>query len=274
MPELPEVEATRRLLARWIGRATITRAQAHDARRVLAGSPAAFARALAGRAVTRVGRRGKWLRIELAGGASLYSHLGLTGRWVKRAATEEALPWERVRLDVKKGRRTTSVRYVDPRRFGRLVVARAEPREWKQLGPDPLADGIDVAALAETLARRKLSVKEVLMDQTVLAGVGNIQATEALWRAKIDPRSKAARVTKNDVRTIARAILWTIRRTLADLAKDGEALAYVQDAGGKNPFLVYGRKGEKCPRCRTTIVRVVLGGRGTTLCPRCQVRRA
>lgn len=273
MPELPEVETARRLLARWVGGATIERARAHDARRVLVGSAAGFARALAGQKVERVGRRGKWLRLELDGGASLFSHLGLTGRWVKRPAAEPAVPWERVRLDVSKRGRTTSVRYVDPRRFGRLVVSRTELREWKRLGPDPLSDGIDVEALATALSRRKVSVKEALMDQAVLAGVGNIQATEALWRAKLDPRSRSNRVTKADVRAIARAILWTIRRTLADAAKDGDEIGYVQDAGGRNPFRVYGRKGEPCPRCRAKLVRVVVGGRGTTLCPRCQVRR-
>jgi formamidopyrimidine-DNA glycosylase len=102
------------------------------------------------------------------------------------------------------------------------------------------------------------------MDQSVLAGVGNVQATEALWKARIDPRSKASSVSKRDITAIAAGLRWTFRRTLVNLAKG--------DAAVKNPFRVYGRKGEPCPRCGARLENVVLGGRTTTFCPHCQSR--
>lgn len=281
MPELPEVEIARRHLSRWIGGATVVRAVAPDAGGILDGSPAAFASALAKHVVKKVERRGKWLRLELAKKAEkgaervlLFSHLGMTGKWVKRDATAPDERWERARIDVEKAGKKSSVRYVDPRRFGRMAVSRSDIASWSDLGPDPLADGIDVKRLVEKLGRRKLSVKEVLMDQSVLAGVGNIQATEALWRAKIDPRSRADALTPADVRTIARGIEWSIARTLADAEKHGDEIGYVSDADGDNPFTAYGRKGERCPRCRDLFIRYDLGGRTTTSCPGCQMKRA
>jgi formamidopyrimidine-DNA glycosylase len=103
------------------------------------------------------------------------------------------------------------------------------------------------------------------MDQTVLAGVGNIQAIEALWKAGVDPRSRAAALETGDVRRIASGLRWTIKRTLADLAKNG------MDEG-ESPFRIYGRKGEPCPRCGEALERIILGGRTTTFCPGCQRR--
>ena len=100
------------------------------------------------------------------------------------------------------------------------------------------------------------------MDQTVLAGVGNIQAIEALWKAGIDPRCKAGSVSMSDLEAIASGLRWTIQRTLGDLEKSG--------LGAENPFCIYGRQGEPCPRCGRTLERVVLGGRTTTFCPGCQ----
>jgi len=280
MPELPEVEMARRQLSRWIGGGTVRAAHVVDGRGIVEGSPAATERslrALTGSRLARVERRGKWLRLAFEtkkGVESLvFSHLGMTGRWSKRAEDDPTERWERVRIDVERRGKRVSARYVDPRRFGQLVVAREDIAAFAGLGPDPLIDGVDAEALAEVLARRRLSVKEVLMDQTVLAGIGNIQATEALWRARIDPRSPGQALSSADVKAIVRGIRWTLERTLRDSEADGDDLRYVQDAGGDNPFSIYGRAGEPCPRCKTTLIRVVLGGRTTALCPGCQARR-
>src|SRR5262249_44493416 len=151
------------------------------------------------RVVERIERRGKWLRIGLDDGARLFAHLGMTG-WFE-AATPGAPPlrFERVQFDLEREaarslgapppKPRSRVVYVDARRWGRLVLARDDTATWRALGPDPLADGIDVDALAAKLARTKRSIKVALLDQRVLAGVGNIHAIEALWRARIDPRS-------------------------------------------------------------------------------------
>lgn len=277
MPELPEVEHTRRNLEAWLGGAKIVRVHASDVRPIRPVPAAAFARALEGRVVRAVDRKGKWLRLSFDDTTKLFVHLGMTG-WFEHgseapsgnphpSADGDLFRFERVRFEVRRPRRkaTEIVAYVDPRRWGQLLLADDDTAAWKALGPDPLADGIDLDRLAQRLARRKkLSVKEALMDQSVLAGVGNIQAMEALWKAKIDPRSAASAIDRKDLRAIVRGLSWTIMRTLADLA--------LGDDGAKNPFAIYGRKGEACPRCRAILERFDLGGRTTTMCPACQRR--
>lgn len=264
MPELPEVEYARKNLQRWLRGGTVVAARAFDAVVMRPRAPRTLSRDLRGRRVERVERRGKWLRISLSGDAFLFSHLGMTGRWVKRDATGEArVPWERARIDVERRGRRVRVSYVDPRKFGRLVFAKEDIAAWRALGPDPLSHGIDATKLAAAFARRgRRSIKEALMDQSLLAGIGNIQATEALWRARIDPRSKAGALTARHVGAIVRGLRWTIDRTLADLEAG--------DGGSDDPFAVYGHARQPCPRCGTTLVRTVLGGRSTTYCPGCQ----
>jgi formamidopyrimidine-DNA glycosylase len=251
MPELPEVEHARRCLERWLAGATVTRA---------------FSGALVGQRVLEVSRRGKWLRLTLSEGARVFSHLGMTGRWLRRRPQEPRERWERGRLDAG----GESARFVDPRRFGRLLARRRDVKAWEALGPDPLVDGLETHALARALAARRRTVKEALLDQRVVAGVGNILATEALWSARIDPRARTDRLSARQVAALARGLRAAIAHGLAQHA--GDAPSYVQDAGGDNPFRVYGRAGEPCPRCRATLVRIVLGARGTTFCPRCQPR--
>jgi formamidopyrimidine-DNA glycosylase len=164
------------------------------------------------------------------------------------------------------------------RLFGRLRVvpgARfAEIPTLAALGPDPLRDGIDAARLHARLARVRLPIKVALLDQTVLAGVGNIQATEACFRARLDPRRPASSLTRAEVGRLARAILASIEYTLARFAGagadagDGD-IEYVEENRKANPFKVYGRAGEPCPRCGGTIRRIVQGQRSTFFCPAC-----
>jgi formamidopyrimidine-DNA glycosylase len=225
--------------------------------------------------VLAVERRGKWLRLSLDAGPHLFVHLGMTG-WFehprgadpsnphgsKGGATGDHLRFERVRFVVERHGRTSGVVYVDPRRWGRMILASDEEGPFAELGPDPLSDGIDLAELAQALTRRKRqSIKEALMDQRVLAGVGNIQAIEALWKARIDPRRPARTLDRLELARVASGLRWTIARTLEGL-EAGEETA--------SPFRVYGRAGLPCPRCKTRLERIVLGGRTTTFCPRCQ----
>lgn len=269
MPELPEVEIARRNLERWLGRARLTRVELLP--RSFVGDAPAFARRLRGRTVRRVERRGKWLRLVLDGDVVLYAHLGMTGKFVLRPAAAPPERHERARLD--SARR--SVRFVDARRFGRLVGAVGEaaaPDAWRELGPDALTDGVDAARLYERLRGRKRSIKETLLDQSLVAGVGNIQAAEALWRARIHPARPASSLTPAEVRTLARAIEASIADTLA--REDGPEITYVEEPGAANPFDVYGKEGEPCPRCGALLQRLVQGGRSTVFCPRCQPRRA
>jgi formamidopyrimidine-DNA glycosylase len=263
MPELPDVEHTRKNLSRWMRGARIEHVATEDARIVRPKKPRAFARELADLTVESIERRGKWLCLSLDDGRRLYIHLGMTGWFVHDRPAAPSPAYERVRFDLTRKGKSERVSYVDPRRWGRMLLTREEPSVWAALGPDPLADGIDIGALAARLARRKKrSIKEALMDQSILAGVGNIVATEALWNAGVDPRAKASAVSTTQLRAIASGLRWTIERHLAYLAAG--------EAAKTDPFCVYGRAGKPCPRCGHRLARVVLGGRTTTYCPHCQ----
>ncbi len=267
MPELPEVEHARGLLQSWLAGATIERVEVVDPRILDAGVTAArIRRALIGRRVAGVDRRGKWLRVRLDQGL-LYSHLGMTGRW-GRPDRDEEVRFAKVVLHVTKRGRSRRVVYADARLFGRFLVADVEISAWSALGPDPLHEGIDADALAARLARRRGPIKPALLDQSVLAGVGNIQATEALFFARIDPRRAARDLSRREVAAVGRGILRSIRATLAQQERE---LRYVNEPGNDNPFTLYGREGCGCPRCGAALEKIVLGSRGTLFCPRCQI---
>lgn len=258
MPELPDVEIARRQLQRWLVGAKVSDARCTDARLTRPRPPRAFGRTLVGRTVVEVARKGKWLRLLLDDGCRLFSHLGMTGAFRDAATDEPALRFERARIDVVRRGRTISVRYVDSRRFGRLLVARRDIDDWTVLGPDPLADGVDLRRLSDIFASSRRAVKVILMDQRVLAGVGNIIATEALWIARLDPRSPGVALLPSDARAIARGLDQAIARELADPAE---------------PFVIYGGAGKPCPRCGARLESVVLGGRTSVYCGGCQSRR-
>jgi formamidopyrimidine-DNA glycosylase len=264
VPELPEVEVARRNLARWLTRQKLVRVELSP--RVFVGR-AGFAKKLCGHTMKDVERRGKQLRLDFDGDLQLFSHLGMTGKWVLRDPDDPPQRFERARLD--SARR--SVRYLDPRLLGRLRSSsegEGAPPTWYALGPDPLLDGIDIVRLHNKLARRKKSIKETLLDQALLAGVGNIQAAEALWRARINPTRRADSLDVAEVKALAKGIHGSIADTLA--REDGPEITYVEEPNADNPFDVYGKQGEPCPRCKTTLVRITQGGRSTVFCPRCQ----
>jgi formamidopyrimidine-DNA glycosylase len=275
MPELPEVEFARRCWERWADGKTVLGVQAQPSRVLRPRSPRAL-QALRGARFYAFGRTGKNLLIRARGGKELglWSHLGMTGKWVRRARADEVPRFARVRLDLDDGR---SLYYCDMRLFGRLQLvpgARFETLpELKGLGPDPLNDGIDVGRLHEKLQALKLPVKVALLDQRILAGVGNIQAVEALYRAGIDPRRPARSLDRAEVKKLAAGIRKSIDATLADFEDevgDDSDIAYVEE-GAPNPFLVYDRADERCRRCKKgTITRIVQAGRSTYFCPACQ----
>jgi formamidopyrimidine-DNA glycosylase len=260
MPELPEVEVAARNLRAWLSGRVIESAEVPRSR-ITRG----HAIHLRGARVESVERRGKWLRLKLSSG-TLFSHLGMTGKWVRRNAASPDEKYQRARLDVRGG----SVRYRDPRLFGRLIFVESDSiPEWEALGTDPLTDGLDARALAPRLARLSRSIKETLLDQRLFAGVGNIQAAESLWRARIHPTRKASSLTSTEIKLLVRSIRASIDYTLAQ--EEGPEIQYVEEPGSENPFKVYARDGEPCPRCKTRLRRIVQGGRSTVFCPHCQV---
>jgi formamidopyrimidine-DNA glycosylase len=273
VPELPEVEIAARNLRRWAVGRRIERVETDPrARRLFRpASGAALARALPGRPVQAVGRLGKRLLITLGGAEplGLLSHLGMTGKWLRRKPGEEPPGHSRARIFLDDG---ATLHYRDPRLFGRLALVpgarfQALP-EIQALGPDPLQAGVDPARLAEALGRTRRAIKVALLDQRIAAGVGNIYAAEALFRARIDPRRPARNLTRAEVARLARAILEALREAVR--AQASPEPTYVEE-GGENPFLVYAKAGERCPRCRRAAIRrIVQAQRSTFFCPRCQ----
>ncbi len=275
MPELPEVELAARNLRRWAeGRRVLAVEWDPAARRIFRpATAAAFARAVEGARLAAIDRIGKHLLLRLVRSRAplgVLSHLGMTGKWVRREGAEPAPHHSRARLRLEGG---AVLHYQDPRLFGRLRVVEGarfdEVPEIAALGPDPLAVGIDPAALAAGLSRSRLPVKVRLLDQSLLPGVGNIHASEACFRARIDPRRPARALGPPEVRALARAVLASFRMTLE--AEDGPEITYVEEPGAENPFLVYAREGERCPRCRrASLARIVQAQRSTFFCPACQ----
>jgi len=275
VPELPEVEWAARQLGRWlIGRRVESVACDPRARRLFRpGSPAGFGRALTGARVEAVDRHGKQLLITLRaarGPLGVNAHLGMTGKWVARGEGEPVPRHARLSLRLDDG---AVVHYRDPRMFGRLrLVPEARFDQWPDLaalGPDPLAAPIDLARLGARLAATRRAVKVALLDQSLLAGVGNIHASEACWRARLDPRRRGDSLTPAEVARLARAIRASLRFGLAGL--DAPEIEYLEE-GGENTFHVYAREGARCrhPGCGGMVERLVQAQRSTYRCPRCQ----
>lgn len=269
MPELPEVEIASRQLRGWLSGRRIVAARAAKSRVIRGQAPARFA-SLAGLRLAGIERVGKWMLLSFDGDEGLVSHLGMTGKWIRRKRGEPLPSHVRATLELADGH---AVDYRDQRLFGRLVRGKVDALRrlpsWRALGPDPL-EGIDVDRLHAVLTRTRRSLKDALMDQRTLAGLGNIHVSEALFRAKLDPRRPGSTLTRPETEQLAAAIGDGLRFALA-LEDSPEPITYVEE-GGQNRFLVYDHAGKPCSVCRTPIERIVQTGRSTYFCPSCQPR--
>lgn len=277
MPELPEVETTRRGLAAAVENRRIIRATVRH-RGMRLPVPRGLERRLAGARIRTLSRRGKYLLFECVQSAqqtgTLIVHLGMSGRlWLVDAATPPQ-KHDHFDLAIDNGR---IVRLRDPRRFGLVLWQPGDPLVHPLLasiGPEPLTDAFDGAALHRETRSRSAAIKLVIMDSHVVAGVGNIYANEALYRAGIDPRTPAHRVS----RARCDALAAEIKTTLAEAINAGGSSLrdYVGGDGMagnfQNHFLVYGRAGEPCGRCGSIIRELRQAQRATCYCPACQKR--
>lgn len=273
MPELPEVETVRRTLAPAIGARLARVTTSGKALRLGRAVPVRALRRLVGAQIVGVRRLGKYLLVDTDTERSVLVHLGMSGRFRVQAATEPRAPHTHVVFELDGGR---ELRFSDPRRFGQVdVVTRGREREHPALavlGPDPIAEQVTGEHLHARSRGRQVTLKAFVLDQGVLAGVGNIYASEALWQVGLRPSRRAGRLTLAQAQGLAGAI-----RAVLDHALDhgGTTLRDFVDAdgaGGEHAdyLQVYGRAGEPCPRCRSAIRRVVQAGRATYYCPRCQ----
>jgi formamidopyrimidine-DNA glycosylase len=277
MPELPEVELVARSLDRLVSQRRIVSARLLHPSIAPETTPAAFARRLRGRRIERVGRRGKIIMFELERGLWLLTHLRMTGRFLL-LPTEAPLPKHtHAVLYLEDERRLV---FADQRRFGRMRLARTDElphlRQLRQLAPEPFTAEFTPAYLRATFARTERTLKEVLLDQTKVTGLGNIYAAEAMFRAGIHPQTVAARTAPRRLPRLHRAILAVLEEALAHGStmnvdpEDIEGSYY--DGGSQGRWLVYDRAGEPCVNCRTPIRRIVQNKRSTYFCPRCQRR--
>ncbi len=272
MPELPEVETVRRRLAPVLTGARIEQAAITDARLTRPDDPVAVGAELVGERVASVGRRGKYLLVGFDSRRVLLAHLRMTGSFTCYPGSEVADdPHRRAVLVLDSG---TVVAYRDVRRFGTWALhepGSAERDLAERLGPEPLGP-LTAAALGARLDGRQAPLKAALLDQKVLAGLGNIYVDEALWRAQLHPQRPAGGLDRSETRRLHRAIRAVLR---AAVDRQGSSLRdYVTPDGERgsmqDEFHAYGRSGEPCDRCGALLVRTVVAGRGTTFCPRCQ----
>jgi formamidopyrimidine-DNA glycosylase len=264
MPELPEVETYRaRLEPRLLGR-RFSRVRVDDPRLTMPLDPAEVEAELTGERVTAVERRGKYLVIRFESGLALVVHLRMTGGFPEIPATHE-----RATIDLDDG---TGVSYRDVRRFGTWhLLAPTELEEYlaARLGPEPLGPRFTTGFLAERLARRRAPVKAVLLDQRVVAGIGNIYADEALWHARLHPLRPAFERDATEVASLRRGVRRALERGIERQGANLGDGAYLQGSM-QDEFRVYGRTGEPCRRCRAPIEKTRVAGRGTHYCPVCQ----
>ena len=276
MPELPEVESLRQILARSAVGRTVVTAIVKEPRLRRAVAPD-LAVAIAGRTIEAVGRRAKYLMIELSGGHLMMVHLGMSGSLTHRRADFDCAPFDprhdHAEFTFDDGSRLV---YNDPRRFGLLkLVARADLEtivELRGLGPEPFADEFNPGYLWRVSRGRSAAIKNLLMDQRVVAGVGNIYASEILFRARVRPARRAGRVTRAEFERIAK---FTAEVLCEAIGSRGTTFRSYRDSRGQpgrfaSKLRVYDREGKPCLECVTPIRAVMIGQRSSFYCPRCQ----
>jgi formamidopyrimidine-DNA glycosylase len=289
MPELPEVETVCRQLEPELAGRRIERLEVEDPRWCRPVAPGELEAALVGRRIEGLGRRGKYLLLGLDGEQTLVMHLRMTGNLVLVEGEERLDPSRGMRLY--EGERSTSERhrrarfrlddghelwFTDPRRFGEasLVEDSGLETRFERLGIEPLSARFTPAALGEVAASRTAPLKSFLLDQSGVAGVGNIYADEALFRARLHPLSPAGSMRAEHLEALRDAIVAALQ---AGIDRGGASIDDYRDGRGErgsmqDEFLVHTREGEPCPRCDGTIARIVVAGRSTYYCPACQVR--
>jgi formamidopyrimidine-DNA glycosylase len=273
VPELPEVEVLRQSLEPLIVGDTIARVEVWNDSLREPVDRRQLERLTSGRTIRGVRRRAKYLLVDLDGDATLVTHLGMSGRLTLVAEEVPREPHEHVAFHLASGRR---LRFRDPRRFGLVIALETasldQDRHFRHLGIEPLTNGFGGRELEDLARRRRAPVKSFLMDARVLVGVGNIYASEALYRAGIHPMRSVARISSARWQRLADSI----RQTLGQAVREGgTTLNDFADGRGRGglfqvSLVAYDREGKTCQRCGGTIRRIVQSGRSTYYCPGCQ----
>ncbi|WP_044640864.1 DNA-formamidopyrimidine glycosylase [Risungbinella massiliensis] len=274
MPELPEVETVRRTLEKLVVGKTIQRVTVSLPRIIQkTDTPSEFAEKLAGKTITSVGRRGKFLKINVPPYV-IVSHLRMEGKY-RVTPKEEVVPKHtHVIFHFTDG---TELRYQDVRQFGTMQLFKSGEEDkhppLKKLGPEPLTDDFTIDWLTKGLQKRKTKIKPLLLNQEFLVGLGNIYVDESLFQAKIHPERTVDTLTAKEIQSLHQSIRTTLQKAVQ--AGGASVRSYRNGEGDMGYFQlqiqVYGRKEEPCVVCGTPISRIVVGGRGTHFCGKCQV---
>ena len=271
MPELPEVETIVRGLCPDLKGRIILAAEVDWPRTVATSSIEAFQQRIAGQSIKAVGRRGKYVTLQLASGDWLLIHLKMTGH-LQMTPRDAALDrYVRAVFHLDDGRQLV---LRDPRKFGRLHLTDDPLTVLGDLGPEPLADDFTLAAFSAQLRSRRGRLKPLLLNQRFIAGLGNIYADEALFAAGLHPRRTADTLSDDEITALYHAIRRALRQAIENRGttlSDGGYRDAQGEAGGNQAHIqVYGRTGKPCPRCGTSVQRIVLNGRSAHFCPQCQ----
>lgn len=269
MPELPEVETTVRALREPLLGETITGVRNSWPRHIATPSPEALQARIDGRRIEAINRRGKYLVFTLTGGETLIIHLRMTGHLSVVDAGAPVAPHTHTIFALASGK---EMRFRNPRKFGRVYLVQEPEEVLGKLGPEPLDPDFTPERLKEQLERRTKQLKALLLDQTFIAGVGNIYADEALFYAGLHPQRRADSLNDGDIEAL-HASLQKVLRT--GIEREGASIdRYVKPDGSRGTMQevvsVYQRTGETCHRCGAAIQRIVVAGRSTHFCPACQ----
>ncbi|MCL5056436.1 MAG: bifunctional DNA-formamidopyrimidine glycosylase/DNA-(apurinic or apyrimidinic site) lyase [Actinobacteria bacterium] len=273
MPELPEVETVKRSLENHISGLTISEVDLLMPKILKTPSPQSFAGILAGKTIKKLGRRGKYLLIHLSGNHTLVIHFRMTGRLVYSPPGTAPAKHTHAVFRLSNGH---ELHFTDMRQFGRMALLETDRLDTlaglKDLGVEPLSEEFTREFLKKQLKRRRVKIKLLLLDQTFIAGLGNIYADEALHKARINPEKTAAHLTIREIALLYRAIRDVLEEGIAN--RGTTFRDYVDGMGqagsNKEALRVYDREGKPCLSCGKPVVRTRLGGRSSYYCPSCQ----
>lgn len=272
MPELPEVEQVRKTLLPHIKGHKITKVEVYLDRLIKYPTPAEFIKGLTGRTIEDIGRRGKYLVLQTGGDQKLIVHLRMTGALVAQASDLAMPAYAKIKFELTDG---VTMWFCDIRTFGTLYLVNGDDfyiSGYETLGPEPLTVGFNPAYLAPIAAKSRKPIKTLILDQTVIAGLGNIYADECLALAGILPTRLANTLSQAEIEALHAAANKVIAQGIANRGttfrdyKDGEG----KKGDNQNHLLVYGRGGQPCKTCGEPLATAKVGGRGTTYCAKCQ----
>jgi len=277
MPELPEVETVRSGLEKYVVGKRISTAQAFHPRTVKPGSIAPLAAAV-GSKIKAVKRRGKFLWLELDRDFTLVAHLGMSGQLLVQPATAPVQTHMRARMSLSSGldKGRDEIRFIDQRTFGWLSIEEQNngvPRCVEHIAFDPFETEFEIKHVVAKIKSKKCAIKPAILNQEVISGVGNIYADEALWRAKIHPEVICEDLSEAEIKKVITSAISVLK--LAIKAGGTSFDQQYKNVNGESGYFsrslkVYGREGEKCSRCGSTIHRIAFANRSSHFCPRCQ----